>query len=342
MSQHGEAIEAGAVAEAGRGEGKGKGEAAGAAADGDKDKMSPGIQAAVAAAEAKFDKKMEGLEKKEASKATGDDKEEKKEPKAAMAGSRRLTPKLHAAGSRAAVRAAEEKRAHNAVQLGVDSHDAAYSEAMAREESRSLERRSAEAKLKQKELKVHEATKTVRDMREALARRENQGKSAAVAKELAEQSSLIGDGLGEEESFSAMAKRGEVRHTVQERITRAGASMKAVAAAAAKRLGSSPATKGGSTSRLRGKERSLMAKALEEQAAAGREQSQWQAQQLKTREMQREEAAAVQSANSIYSRHMIPLSHVSKLYSDYESKLQREEEAYSKAEFELQKGAEKK
>lgn len=73
--------------------------------------------------------------------------------------------------------------------------------------------------------------------------------------------------------------------------------------------------------------------------------------------MQREEAAAVQSANSIYSRHMIPLryakksptssikeayinqnepcsspapahalaalSHVSKLYSDYESKLQR-------------------
>ena len=55
-----------------------------------------------------------------------------------------------------------------------------------------------------------------------------------------------------------------------------------------------------------------------------------------------EEAAAVQSANSIYSRHMIPLSHVSKLYSDYESKLQREEEAYSKAEFELQKGAEKK
>jgi hypothetical protein len=39
--------------------------------------------------------------------------------------------------------------------------------------------------------------------------------------------------------------------------------------------------------------------------------------------MQREEAAAVQSANTMYDRHMLPLSHVSKLYSDYEAKLQR-------------------
>ena len=77
------------------------------------------------------------------------------------------------------------------------------------------------------------------------------------------------------------------------------------------------------SNRLQGKERLLMAKAMEEQAAAGREQRRWQAQELKTREMHREEAAAVQSANTMYDRHMLPLSHVSKLYSDYEAKLQR-------------------
>ena len=69
-------------------------------------------------------------------------------------------------------------------------------------------------------------------------------------------------------------------------------------------------------------ERSLMAKALEEQAAAMREDRQWQAQQRKAKKMQQEEAAAVRSANSMYTTHMAPLKDIEAM-STYEKKLER-------------------
>ena len=66
-----------------------------------------------------------------------------------------------------------------------------------------------------------------------------------------------------------------------------------------------------------------MARALQEQAVASKEELQWRAQELRSKEMQDEEQAAVRSANTMYNRHMNPLRDVSKSYDEYENKLKR-------------------
>ena len=226
---------------------------------------SSGVQAAVAAAEATFDNKLEKHEAKLARGVRAETQEEATktghaaaedllpEIKAAVAGAEAAFDKkialiLDKAGKHVAEsaraqllrklavpaakgtqgkRAAEERRSHNAVQLGVDTAEASYTEAMAREEARSLKTHSLKNQLKIKELKVQQATMTVRHLRDALARDEDQGKHALIAKQLAQQSDYIGEGLDEEETFSSMAQKGEIAHTTQERLAKASVSMAA-------------------------------------------------------------------------------------------------------------------
>lgn len=223
INEHGEEIEKDAEAAADD-EGKGKAGAATAGSSSeDGKKMSPEMKAAIAAAEDKFDKKMDQME---ASKTADDAKTSKAR---VVASTSAKAPKLHAEGAGWAARSAEEKRAHDAVQLGLDSHDAAYRKAVAREESRSLKKRTLETRLRRKELKVHEAMKTAREMRDKLALEQTEGKRAAVARQLAAQSDMIGGGIGEEESFSATAQKGEARNSLTARIADAGATVKKVA-----------------------------------------------------------------------------------------------------------------
>jgi len=303
--------------------------------------VSPEIKAAVAAAEAVFDKKMAVVENK-----AGPHVADASSAKVARASTQvKLAMPIAAARGVSKKRAVEEKRSHNAVQLGLDTAEASYTEAMAREEARSLKTHTLKKQLKMKELKVQQATMTVRQLRDALARDEDQGKHALVAKQLAQQSNYISNGLDDEETFSAMAQKGEVAHTTQERLAKASLSMSASAAhdtakgsslaassASAKSPKESATSSSSSSMREQGQERSLMAKALQEQAAASREERQWKAQQLRAKEMQDEEEAAVRSANTMYDRHMVPLKHVSQAYHTYENNLQREEDAYSQAE----------
>merc|ERR1719238_2393516 len=301
-----------------------------------KSKLSPAVQAAVAAAEAKFDQKVAKFEKKEkteTSAAVAVAKSSRKElspaVKAAMADAEAKFDKkfamqeAHAKGKmqikaqRPAVatgkepataesrRSSKDMDAHSAVQRAVDLHKAAFTEAAAREEARSVEKKMLESKLKMKEAKVEEATATVRALRDKLARDENGGKHSLVAKELAEQGNYIGSGISSEESFSDDALRGEVAHSNQLRLAKGGVTLS-------------------------------VAKA-DDKSAATQADRQSRAQQLRAHEMQEEEQAAVRSANSIYARHMKPLQGVAESYSKYVNRLKREEDAYSKAEAELRK-----
>ena len=301
-----------------------------------KSKLSPAVQAAVAAAEAKFDQKVAKFEKKEkteTSAAVAVAKSSRKElspaVKAAMADAEAkfdrkfAMQEAHAKGKmqikaqRPAVatgkepataesrRSSKDMDAHSAVQRAVDLHKAAFTEAAAREEARSVEKKMLESKLKMKEAKVEEATATVRALRDKLARDENGGKHSLVAKELAEQGNYIGSGISSEESFSDDALRGEVAHSNQLRLAKGGVTLS-------------------------------VAKA-DDKSAATQADRQSRAQQLRAHEMQEEEQAAVRSANSIYARHMKPLQGVAESYSKYVNRLKREEDAYSKAEAELRK-----
>ena len=118
----------------------------------------------------------------------------------------------------------------------------------------------------------------VRALRDALAREEDSNKHKLVAKELSQQANYIGDGIVEEEAFSSAAHKGEVVHSVQEQGAHAASKHSARLAHSS---AASAAAKGSSgSSRAHGQERSLVAKALQERAAAGREERQWQAQPL--------------------------------------------------------------
>ena len=163
-----------------------------------------------------------------------------------------------------------------------------------------------------KEIKLAETTARVRALRDTLAHEEDEGKRMLVAKELAEQSKYIGDGIGEEESFSNSAQKGEVARTEQERLAEAKVGM-----------GSEDGKKGAAAAGTAKQERLLMARALQEQAVASKEELQWRAQEHREKEMQNEEQAAVRSANTMYNRHMNPLRDVSKSYDEYENKLKR-------------------
>jgi len=344
-------------------------------------KLSPGLQAAVKAAETTFDRK---VTKRAAASAPAMAATQSKAaaPGPAPAGTQSQAARpAGAAQSVAQKREVEDRRARNAVTLGLETARAAYTEAKAREESRSLKKRTLASQLKMREVRVAEATATVRALRDALAREEDSNKHKLVAKELSQQANYIGDGIVEEEAFSSAAHKGEVVHSVQEQGAHAASKHSArlahssAASAAAKgryvrglycvvlccvcvcvcvcvcmpaewlfwhaiaavglhapaahqqgltRKPRHPQPFGSSgSSRAHGQERSLVAKALQERAAAGREERQWQAQQLKENEMQEEEQAAVRSANTMFDRHMAPLRDVSKTYSNYEHKLLR-------------------
>ena len=147
-------------------------------------KLSPALQTAVKAAETTFEEKVakaghtaDSTSAVEAAPAVTQSKASR--PVAAAKSEEQMSLEQR--------QAAEEKRAHNAVTLGLETARAAYTEAKAREESRSLKKKALASELRMRELRVLQATATVRALRDALARDEDAHKHSLVAKELSQQ-----------------------------------------------------------------------------------------------------------------------------------------------------------
>ena len=193
------------------------------------------MQAAVAAAEAKFDQKVAKFEKEDwTSAAVAVAKSSRKElspaVKAAMADAEAkfdrkfAMQEAHAKGKmqikaqRPAVatgkepataesrRSSKDMDAHSAVQRAVDLHKAAFTEAAAREEARSVEKKMLESKLKMKEVGGRSHGDSARASGQTGARRErgqaqSRGQGARGARQ------LHWSGISSEESFSDDALR---------------------------------------------------------------------------------------------------------------------------------------
>jgi len=147
-------------------------------------KLSPALQAAVKAAETTFDQKIAKVGHTAASSSAVEAAPAVTQSKAARPVAAAKSVEQMNVEQR---QAAEEKRAHNAVTLGLETARAAYTEAKAREESRSLKKKALASELRMRELRVLQATATVRALRDALARDEDANKHRLVTKELSQQ-----------------------------------------------------------------------------------------------------------------------------------------------------------
>jgi hypothetical protein len=147
-------------------------------------KLSPALQAAVKAAETTFEQKIAKAGHTADSSSAVEAAPAVTQSKAARPVAAAKSVEQMSVDQR---QAAEEKRAHNAVTLGLETARAAYTEAKAREESRSLKKKALASELRMRELRVLQATATVRALRDALARDEDAHKHSLVAKELSQQ-----------------------------------------------------------------------------------------------------------------------------------------------------------